>query len=76
MLYKPPGHKNSTSVELGIPYCEFSVPALFALILKKKKLWFVLCFVCRYDPNKFEPEDDDSDMETDFAGIEKEERRR
>ena len=36
MLYKPPGHKNSTSVELGIPYCEFSVPALFALILKKK----------------------------------------
>ena len=32
--------------------------------------------MCRYDPNKFEPEDDDSDMETDFAGIEKEERRR
>ncbi|KAG2652885.1 histone H3.v1-like [Panicum virgatum] len=31
--------------------------------------------IFKYDPNKFEPEDDDSDMETDFAGIEKEERR-
>ena len=41
----------------------------------------VLGFMCSYDPEKYIDEDEDEDeddrnMETDFASIEKEERRR
>ena len=37
----------------------------------------VLGFMCSYDPEKYIDEDeDDRNMETDFASIEKEERRR
>jgi hypothetical protein len=42
-----------------------------------KKALTSLCFWCRYDPSKYAGrDDDDSDMEADFATIEMEEKRR
>lgn len=44
---------------------------------EKKKTLTSLDFWCRYDPSKYAGrDDDDSDMEADFATIEMEEKRR
>jgi hypothetical protein len=49
---------------------------LFQIILKDS--WILIFgFDCRYDPRKYAGRDeDDSDMEADFATIEREEKRR